>query len=253
MDHHSLINHNQAYLFVFHGSSDPRPQQEASYLMKLITAQLQTNSSDHNNHNLEARIALTSLEFAEIPLQETIINFAHQMLTQGINQIKIIPLFLLPGFHVTQELPEIIALAQKQLDHKVKISLDDYLGSYPQMEQFLREYWRDLAGIPSILLAHGSRKIGGNQAIIQLANQIESITAYWSCSPNLSEQVALLINRGVSAIAIYPYFLFSGKTTDAIAQLVTQLQQQFPETKIILGQNLGATPQLANLCSQRIK
>jgi sirohydrochlorin ferrochelatase len=56
-----------------------------------------------------------------------------------------------------------------------------------------------------------------------------------------------LADLGLRKIGIFPYFLFSGNITDAIAQLVSRLSHQFPTLDLHFTTPLEATPELADL------
>ncbi|NJK53531.1 MAG: hypothetical protein HC936_13280 [Leptolyngbyaceae cyanobacterium SU_3_3] len=47
-----------------------------------------------------------------------------------------------------------------------------------------------------------------------------------------------------------PIFLFPGKITEAIAQEVANLQQEYPHVELCLGKPLGATEAIAELIVQ---
>jgi sirohydrochlorin cobaltochelatase len=48
-------------------------------------------------------------------------------------------------------------------------------------------------------------------------------------------------------MAILPYFLFAGRTTDAITHLTEELAERFPQMGLHLLPPLGPTPELAQL------
>ncbi len=85
-----------------------------------------------------------------------------------------------------------------------------------------------------------------------MAAQLDANLAYWSTTPWFTEQIRTQIALGVKKIAILPYFLFPGKITDAIAQEVAKLQQEYPQVELFLGQPLGATEALAELIDQEV-
>jgi sirohydrochlorin cobaltochelatase len=64
--------------------------------------------------------------------------------------------------------------------------------------------------------------------------------------------LADLVGQGCEEITILPYFLFEGGITDAIAQTVTQLSQEFPTARLKMTETLGANPGLAKHIVQLI-
>ena len=255
-----------AYLLVFHGSRDSRTQTAASKLRQLSIAKSQSKNilTQHNylsttlpnlNSNNTAIsnlaespwIEIAALELSPISLTQSIINFARQARRRGFKQMKVIPLFLAPGVHVTEDLPEEVALAIKQLDFPMTIELSSYLGKYLGMIPLLIDKFSELPAQKRILIAHGSRKSSVTNYYQNLAGKLDAEVAYWSTEPKFTRQIELQIASGIRKIAILPYFLFPGKITAAIAREVAQLRQEYPQVELNLGQPLGATEALAEL------
>ncbi|MBD0347074.1 MAG: sirohydrochlorin chelatase, partial [Coleofasciculus sp. Co-bin14] len=187
------------------------------------------------------------LELAPLPLHEQIQQFASQALSVGCNQVQLLPLFLLPGGHVMEDIPTEVALAQERLGESVGFNQRPYLGTHSGLARMLASQVATLDTDAKILLSHGSRRAGSNEAVEAVADPLGAIVAYWSVQPSLEEQVKVLADAGHKQITILPYFLFSGGITDAIAQMVSGLQEQFPQLQLTLAQPLGASPELADL------
>ena len=255
---------SSAYLLVSHGSRDPRPQVAVEHLAKLV---LQRLSSFHPIHaaplvlaqGLSPRSSLSPsshplmgtavLELAPLPLHQQIQQFGQQAIATGYTHLQILPLFLLPGVHVMQDIPTEVDLAQQTLHSRLSLEVRPYLGSHPQLQQLLINPVDPIATSPQaskILLAHGSRRPGGNQPVESIATQIGALAAYWSVVPGLEVRVTELVKQGSQQIAILPYFLFEGGITDAIAQEANRLAQQFPYVQFELGRAIGPSPQLAD-------
>ncbi len=234
-----------AYFLVAHGSRDPRPQ----LALEQVAQQLRSTSSIN-----PSLIGTGSLECAPLSLSQQLQQFAAQVSLRGIQEIQILPLFLLPGVHVKEDIPVEVAMAQQILGVEITLQVLPYLGSQvnqittlltTQMQSFAAETW--------ILIAHGSRRYRGNQPIEQLAKNIGATPAYWSIPPHLSEQVEALIQQGYTQIGILPYFLFMGGITDAIVQSFQQLTQQFNPVKFYLIHPFAQTITLTHLVQTLIK
>jgi sirohydrochlorin cobaltochelatase len=246
---------SSAHLLVFHGSRDPRPQIAVAQLGDLVGQQLSQArekliSKSEFNHSLavlepdnQVSVATASLELAEIPLNKQIEAFAQQAQLRGFKELNIVPLFLLSGVHVNQDIPEEVAKARSP----IKLELKSHLGSYQGIKSLLSRQFANFTSQDRILLAHGSRRLGGNRDVEKLAAFFGAIPAYWSIKPSLNQQIETLIAQGSRSIAILPYFLFAGGITDAIEAQVLDLSQKYPHVKIFLGQSLGATPELAQI------
>ena len=255
-----------AYLLVSHGSRDPRPQIALDRLAYLVDQQLvtrevcpsryQTVSSSQKliegattllRETESIRVRTATLECHPLPLHRQIIEAAYLHKTSGFSKLKIVPLFLLPGVHVQVDLPAEVAIAHSTLGNSIQLELCPYLGSSSQILQNLAQKFNSDPSEVRIIFAHGSRRVGGNTVIENLANQLNAIACYWSVAPNLDAIISNLDLDKSQKITILPYFLFSGGITDAIATQVQQYQQKFPKISFKIGSPLGATPELAQL------
>lgn len=256
---------SSAYLLVSHGSRDPRPQRAMEKLAQLVRERLEirrlTRTVTENKY--QANDAKTStvvidsswyplvdtavLELAPMPLYEKIREFANLALATGCHQIKLLPVFLLPGVHVMEDIPTEVAIAQQSLGTAIKIQQLPHLGSHPNFKQLLISQDSQLEADGKILLSHGTRRSGGNETVEALADSLGAVAAYWSIPPTLEEQVEVLTVAGYKRISISPYFFFQGGITDAIAQKVVDLKLQFPTVQLRLAEPIGVTVELANL------
>ncbi|MGB3614641.1 MAG: sirohydrochlorin chelatase [Elainellaceae cyanobacterium] len=215
-----------AFLMVTHGSRDPRPGAAAEQLTQRLSRRLKCS------HSASCQVVAAALECADRPLHQQILQVVNDRYETGIERLIIVPLFLLAGVHVREDVPHEVELARLALGDRLTLQLVPHLGQSPQMLPTLAQLFdaRETGkGSPSrIVLAHGSRRAGGNQRVELLATQLQAIPAYWSTMPQLTEQVTHFVRAGQRQIMVLPYFLFPGGITDAIAQQVAQLQQRFP-------------------------
>lgn len=187
-----------------------------------------------------------------MPLHQQIQEFALQVMALGRNRLQILPLLLLPGVHVREDIPREVALARQALGSAISLELQPYLGSNERLQPLLNQKFAQLPPGGRILLSHGSRLPGANEAIVRLACQLGAAPAYWSVSPSLAEQVTTFAAQGWKSLAVVPYFLFSAGIFQAIASQVQELQAAFPSLKIHLGNPLGATPELARAIVEEV-
>ena len=235
---------SSAYLLVSHGSRDPRPQIAVDRLAQQLSLYLQQFSPVA----APVIVATAQLELADTPLHRQIQDFASNWIAQGIDRIVLLPLFLLPGVHVMDDIPAEVAIAERELNERLKLTVAPFLGAAPNIIDLFAQNRSDLPKSTTIL-AHGSRRAGGNTTVERLATSLNVEIAYWSIEPSLTERIRELIERGVTEIGILPYFLFTGGITDAIAELVTKLSQQFPSVKLTLQEPIGNSPRLVKtLC-----
>ncbi|MEA5580032.1 sirohydrochlorin chelatase [Nodularia harveyana UHCC-0300] len=232
-----------AYLLVSHGSRDPRPEVAMQELAELVS---QTFGK------INPLVDIAALELQPQPLHQQIIKFAHSALVAGVGCVEILPLFLLPGVHVKEDIPEQIALAQQALGDDMIIKLQPYLGTHPGLVKLFSQEMRRIKAETTILLAHGSRRPDALQPIEILAAKLGAVTAYWAVAPSLESRIQELVAVGKREVAILPYFLFTGGITDAIAQSIEKLKLQFPTVTFQLAEPLGASAELAEMIGDLI-
>jgi sirohydrochlorin cobaltochelatase len=230
-----------AYLLVSHGSRDSRPQIAADQLAQQLRLQLASIFVD-----------TAQLELAEQPLHLQVSEYALKCAELGISSIVILPLFLIPGVHVLEDLPAEITLAQELIGDRIQLTVAPFLGANADFAALFGAN-RDVLPSQSIILAHGSRKTGGNTLVEELASSLDLQAAYWSVSPSLSDQVNKLVVTGATEIGILPYFLFAGGITDAIKKLVSQLREQHPQVQLRLGMPIGNNPELVGMIGKILR
>lgn len=242
-----------AYLLVSHGSRDPRPEIAMQNLAGLLCHNRQSDLPKIATGGVAAQLECETLlgtaylELSPTALHEQIIEFSKNALDCGCNSLKILPLFLLPGVHVMEDIPAQVALAKQILGQDIKISLQPYLGTHPDLGRLLAKQVVATKAEANILLAHGSRRPGANDPVEAIAAEIGAVAAYLGMPPSLEAQVQELISAGYRNLLIIPYFLFAGGMTDAVAQRQEELKLQFPEVSFQLAEPLGTRAELVEL------
>jgi uroporphyrin-III C-methyltransferase len=222
-------SHRTAYLLVLHGSHDPRYAQ--------AIANLTTQLNPHFGASKPYRIAY--LECHPTTLAEQITDFAQTVAAQGFGQIQLMPLFLLPGVHVMQDLPAAVDAAQQALTtagNPIAIVVQHYLG-HPDADQaqWLARLeamfpFNETQGV-RVLVAHGTKRPGGNQPIEDIGLALLARPAYWFVAPSLADEIAELVALGIRDVAILPYVLVEGSLTAGIDQQLAALAQQYPHLR----------------------
>lgn len=246
-----------AYLLVSHGSRDPRPQAAVDQLAHLLRQKLQVKTVSWGAASsgvpsavspiiLEPLVGTAVLELGFLPLHEQIRQFGERVAAAGYKRLQLLPLFLLPGVHVMEDIPAEVKLAQQALSSNFILEVRPQLGAHPGLAQLMAT-GRQIEAETWILLSHGSRRPGGNQPVEAIATGLGAIPAYWSVQPSLQSQLRELVNAGYQDIGILPYFLFHGGITDAIMQAVDQHRRQFPSATLYLSDSIGACAELAEL------
>ncbi len=244
---------SEAYLLVSHGSRDPRPGIAMEQLKINLGLKQEKYLNYHANSGLlsptkcENRIGTACLELHPQALHEQIVDFSHKVMAQGYHHLKILPLFLLQGIHVTEDIPQEVELAQRKLGNEISLELQPHLGSYFGLQRLLTKIMTDISLDGKIILAHGSRRTKANRSIESMAISLNAVAAYWAVSPSLADMVAQLVLDGKEKIGILPFFLFSGGITDAITQSIQEFKLLFPGVSFKLYEPLGAHRELTDL------
>ena len=191
-------------------------------------------------------VGTACLEIGAVPLHQQIIAFSRRARAAGAQRLRVVPLFLLAGVHVMDDIPAEIEQARQGLPD-LTLELCPHLGSHPGIEGLLRHQLRATAAETLVLLAHGSRRPGGNAPIAALARSLGGSAAFWAVAPSLESEVIRHMQAGVQRVAILPYFLFAGSTTDAITHLTEELAERFPQLGFHLLPPLGPSVELARL------
>lgn len=201
----------------------------------------------------EVIVGTACLELAPVPLSQQIHEFALRLEAAGVDELKLLPVFLMPGVHVMKDIPEEIAAAKELLEGSaIKLTPCPHLGSHTKISEVLKSRLASVPAEGSILVAHGSRRPKGNQAIKGLARQLNTSVAYWSTPPDIETQVIDLMQQGCQKLTILPYFLFAGGITDAITHRTEELAERFPKVNFRLLPTLGATDEMASLAVELV-
>ncbi len=246
-----------AYLLVAHGSRDPRPQFAMEQLARLIYQHKLQDANQGKTHPyksatssltiLEPLIDVAYLELNPLPLHEQIKQKCDRALACGYHKLQVVPLFLLSGVHVMEDIPQEIAKAKQISSPKITIELQAHLGTQPGLIELLAKQMANTTAEAWILIAHGSRRPGVKAPIEEIARKLGASSAYWAIPPKLETQIEKLVDSGCKNIGIVPYFLFAGGITDAITATVNELKTKFPSINFQLVEPLGASPELASL------
>jgi sirohydrochlorin cobaltochelatase len=246
-----------AYLLVAHGSRDPRPQIAMEQLARLIYQHKLLNASSSNNSwrksvdNIltitEPLVDVAYLELDLLPLHEQIKQKCDRALNYGCDRLQILPLFLLPGVHVMEDIPQEVVKAKQISSPNITIDLQAHLGTQTGLIELLSQQMTNTTTEAWILMAHGSRRPGALAPVEEIARKLGVFSAYWAVAPSLETQIETLVSSGYKKIGIVPYFLFAGGITDAIAARVNELKIKFPAINFQLVEPLGASKELANL------
>jgi sirohydrochlorin cobaltochelatase len=222
------LSSSPAYLLLLHGSHDRRYAASVEQFCQSLPG-----------------VEVAYLDCAPTPLHEQIQAFGK---VANATQLVLLPLFLLPGVHVMTDIPDEVAQAQAAMPD-LPIVAASYLGSNPDLAMTLQQSFEGLGETAAgrIIISHGSRRSGGNQPVIDLAEAVGAIPAYWSVEPSLTMQVMALADRGQHHITVLPYMLFEGSLTDGIRQELAAIQVEHPHLNFTLLPTIAQQPECLQL------
>ena len=114
-----------------------------------------------------------------------------------------------------------------------------------------------------LIAAHGSRKQSSNEEVLELARQIEELSAgvfdQVACgfvqfaAPTVESQIEELIRGGADTIVLFPYFLGSGShVSNDIPRLVQQTETRHPGIRFRVTPHLGKLDGLRDLVFENV-
>lgn len=241
-----------AYLLVTHGSRDPRSHQGAAQL----AAQL------HQHLPPGQLIETAVLELGPAPLHQQIAAFAQRAQAQGRGVIQILPLFLLAGVHVRDDLPQELSLARGLTPLSLRVL--PHLGAGEALLPVLlaQRQWLQAklltagttanAATPHwLLVAHGSRRPGAATTLADWAMALGAEVTYWVGQPSLGDRLTALLEQDCAPVGILSCFLFAGGITDGLqVQVQAAIAATTGPAAVEFSPPLAAFPQLAATIAQ---
>ena len=218
-----------------------------------VAEQKSTQKKDADYSGSGVIVGTACLELSVLSLREQICEFGSRLIAAGVTELKLLPVFLMAGVHVMEDIPAEIDAARQQLGKDIQLTVCDHLGSHPNISAVLRQRLTSVPAESSILVAHGSRRHKGNRGIERLSKLLDVQVAYWAVPPDIETQVIELMQQGCQKLTILPYFLFAGGITDAIAHRTEELAERFPKVQFRLLPTLGATAEMAQLSVEMIR
>lgn len=114
-----------------------------------------------------------------------------------------------------------------------------------------------------LLIAHGSPRKQANNEIIKLAKKIRARKpypyviqhAFLDCAtPDISQGIDLLVQKGSKKITVLPFFLVSGKHIQIdIPKILKEKRKQYKGLTIHLKKPLGQLPEMIDFLTSRLR
>ena len=115
-----------------------------------------------------------------------------------------------------------------------------------------------------LIVAHGSRREGSNQEVIELANRVaqqpghdfDQVSAAFLeiALPSIPEGLEQCVKQGASEVVIFPYFLAAGRhVVDDIPEEAEKIATKYPNVKFIITEYLGMSTEIPQLIINGVK
>jgi sirohydrochlorin ferrochelatase len=112
-----------------------------------------------------------------------------------------------------------------------------------------------------LLMAHGSRIVGANRAVNEIAAMIKEMAGFdivevsfrENHSPNIQEGIDACVARGAGRILLVPYFLYMGAhVLEDLPAEIEEAKLRHPDVVMAMGKPLGIHRKLAEIVVERI-
>lgn len=198
----------EATLLIGHGSKDPEGNEEFATFAQ------------------QAGVRHCMLEYTEPSIPTALAQIA----AEGIKRVAAIPYFLFAGGHVKRDIPRILA-EQRRKYPGTEIRLGRHLGSEPSLLRAMADRLGQVNGHAVLLVGRGSLEpepVSDMAAVARNFSELCRLSLVEHCfialaPPDLPTGIAQCRARGAKAIAVVPYFLFTGVLVKRIHRIAWEL------------------------------
>ncbi|MGQ0812397.1 MAG: sirohydrochlorin chelatase [Nitrospiraceae bacterium] len=232
-------------LLVFHGARDDDGMAEFYAFLKLVRAAWKPMP-----------VQPAFLEFVE----PSILDAVAEMLAQGIEEILVLPLFLVPASHLKTDVPAAIQHLRLRYP-RVVFRYGRHLGITPLLTEMLDERLREVE--------RANRTVDRSETAVQLVGRGSSdpdatsdvakvARLFWEgrnlatveiafaglTLPSVEAGLTRCLRLGCRTLIVLPYFLFTGILVKRITQQTLEFASRHPNVDIRCGRHLGVHPNL---------
>lgn len=161
------------------------------------------------------------------PSSKDILNI---MVTDGVTEVIVVPLFFAPGFLANKMIPKELGLEPGQLEGEVSVNgvnvlihITGTFGNHPLMKDVMREtlqaYPYPVKDVAVMLIGHGSKDPGNSNTVEYNASFVREMGYRVVCaynemqSPTVQDGLALALKSKAHHIIAIPMFVSPGKHT----------------------------------------
>lgn len=205
------------------------------------------------------------LEFVE----PSILDAVAQMVDQGLREILVLPLFLVPASHLKTDVPAAIHHLRTRYP-EVVFRYGRHLGVSPLLTDILDERLREVEQVGRrtdrtktavLLVGRGSSDPDANSDIAKVARffwegrQLATVEIAFAglTGPTLQEGLARCLRLGCETVVVLPYFLFTGILVKRITQQTADFAASTNGMDMRCGRHLGVHQNLIEALSVRLR
>lgn len=230
------------------------------------------------NREVEAFAAAWGARHPGLAVQTCWIEHAPVLLDEGLDRaaaalspggrVLVLPLILNAAGHVKGDIPRAVAAARVR-HPDVEFRCGWHLGTSDQLLKALRQrlhqamvalHMPDPRTTGVVLLARGASDRESTGEVAKMAHWLFETTDHelvlpaftGICFPRLEQVVQRLDRLGASQIVVLPYYLFTGRLIERIAEQTARLRAQYPTRSIAVAGYIGAHEQLMELLDLRL-
>lgn len=187
----------------------------------------------------QSGLAIQAYGFLE-NAQPSILEAIEQCILLGAKQITVIPVLLLPGIHVTVDIPAVISKA-KVLYPELVFRYGTTIGTDNIIVEILADCLAESgftgnAGEAVLLVGHGSREREAMEGMERLAAKLwgklgrKIETGYLTARPGYLEKAEEMVSGHAAKLYVMPFLLFAGgfrvKIEDAFSRLGASFEKE---------------------------
>jgi len=232
-------------LLVSHGSPEPEANEQFLKFRDMV-----------RHRQPRVRVEGAFLERARPDFLEVL----QDLLAEGVTNVAVMPCFLFPGGHVSEDIPALIQeVVRKRFGAQVHYGAT--LSEHPAVADILVEQ------IPAdtlnettariILVAAGSIALANRETVERLVAEIQKRTGL-STSYGYLDQGEPLIDVALVHVAkedtkrlvVLPCLLFRGVYLRSVQRTIERFHMSYPDIEVTLGEPFGLDPRLAVVVEQ---
>ncbi|KGP73467.1 sirohydrochlorin chelatase [Pontibacillus yanchengensis] len=233
------------------------------------------HGSRTENGNLQFKHFIhRTMQFVEAPIQEiafleatcpSIDEGIERCVEQGATQIISMPVLLSSGIHATEDIPELLVLAQRRYPD-VSFTYGNVLGiDEILIDIFIRNLEeKGFAGNCTegvLLTTHGSRSekvVEEMEALVNTLQERTGTAVLHTCflkygEPSYEDALLAMLQQPFQMVYVLPHFLFTGKLVNDISDVVTYYQKTIESPNLVMCNAVGFEEGVVKLLAKRVE